>query len=86
MGFTPAAEPIKRFVSAIKERPELWSADNQIEGIGWKLDLAAAEALISLGDPEAGTEIASRYRDDDRVPVQRYARKVLDAAPAPGER
>lgn len=44
------------------------------ENTQWQLELAAAETLAHLGSPRL--ELVSRYLDDPRAYVRRYARKV----------
>lgn len=61
----------------IRADERYWSDRQDVKRFtGWKLELVAGETLMALGDAE-GEEIARRYADDARLPVRRYAAKIL---------
>jgi hypothetical protein len=68
---------IREFLARIRADERYWSERSDVKKFtGWKLELVAAETLMALGDAE-GEEIARRYADDPRLPVRRYAAKIL---------
>ncbi len=78
-GDAKAAGPIKDFLERVRRDEKHWPEKGKVRmAAGWKLELVGAEALTHLGD-EQGVEIARRYADDARLPVRRYAQKILAA-------
>jgi HEAT repeat protein len=74
------AAPIKRLVARVRQDRKYWPEPGRVGmAFGWMIELVAAETLIALGDEE-GREIARRHADDARLPVRRYARRLLGAA------
>ncbi|MCD6361323.1 MAG: FAD-dependent oxidoreductase [Armatimonadetes bacterium] len=77
LGDASAAPAIKAFLERVRSDENYWSPTSDVKKFsGWKLELAAAQALSALGDAE-GEEIARSYLEDPRLPVRRYAAKVL---------
>jgi hypothetical protein len=78
-GDAKAAGPIKDFLERVRRDEKHLPEKGKLRmAAGWKLELVGAEALMHLGD-EQGVEIARRYADDARLPVRRYAQKILAA-------
>ncbi len=73
------ADAVRRFLAAHEDderfAPETWGPRRHA-GWGWKFRLAAARALRAMGDAE-GEAIIRSFVDDPRLPVRRYAARLL---------
>ncbi len=77
LGDASQVPAIREFLGRIRADERYWSDRSDVKKFtGWKLELVAGETLMALGDAE-GEEIARRYADDPRLPVRRYAAKIL---------
>lgn len=83
LGDRSVVPAIKRFLERIRSDPRYWSDTSDVRRFaGWKLELMAAQALIALSEPE-GEAIARRYLSDRRLPVRRWAARILGMRRAP---
>jgi hypothetical protein len=76
LDYRAAVPQIEALVERVRGIDELWHSPSSMVAIGWKVELAAAEALIALGAEEKGRALAAKYVDDARVPVREYARRL----------
>lgn len=77
IGSPEAAPAVHGFLDRLREDERFWhAAYDPKRHPGWKVEIAAARALRAMGDAD-GVAIIRRYADDDRLPVRRYARKLL---------
>ncbi len=77
IGDASVVPSIKELLERLRGEEIYWAETSEVKKFsGWKIELVAAETLIALGDGE-GEAIARAYLDDPRLPVRRYAARIL---------